>query len=164
MLIAELVVWFLLITIGVSDAQKNRIPNKAVLLLLAAVTASVIAHPTGENGLDHVYGGLVAFAVCFALYLGKVMAGGDVKLLAVIGAWLGLSNLGEAAIAIILAGGGVSVFYLMLHVASSGVAWSHQIKGYCLEKVTPGFRSSKPLVIPFAPIIVIGLAYFSYTH
>lgn len=164
MLIAELVIWFLLIAIGVSDAQKNRIPNKAVLVLLLAVTASVIVHPTGESGLDHLYGGLVAFAVCFALYLFKVMAGGDVKLLTVIGVWLGLSNLGEVSIAIILAGGIVSVFYLIFHVTSSGVAWSHQIKGYCLEKVTPGFRSSKPIVIPFAPIIVIGLAYFSYTH
>ncbi|MFY2160983.1 A24 family peptidase [Vibrio alginolyticus] len=162
-MVSELIIWSLLIAIGVSDAQKHRIPNKAVLMLLVAVTANVIYNPA-TTGLDHLYGGLVAFAVCFALYLFKVMAGGDVKLLAVIGAWLGLSNLGEASIGIILAGGIVGIFYLMLHVSSTSVALSHQIKGYCLEKVTPGCRSSKPLVIPFAPIIVIGLAYFSYTH
>lgn len=162
-MLSELVIWSLLIAIGVSDAQKHRIPNIAVLLLLVAVTANVLYSPS-VSLLDHAYGGLVAFAVCFVLYLIKAMAGGDVKLLAVIGAWLGLSNLWEASIGIILAGGIVGIFYLMLHIASTSVALTHQVKGYCIEKVTPGFRSNKPLVIPFAPVIVIGLAYFSYTH
>ncbi|ELV8768904.1 prepilin peptidase [Vibrio harveyi] len=159
----EIVIWSLLFAIGVSDAQKHRIPNKAVLLLLIVVAASALLSPS-TNGLDHFYGGLVAFAVCFVLYLLKVMAGGDVKLLAVLGAWIGLSNLGDASIGIILAGGVVSLFYLALHVSSSYVKFSDQVKGYCLYKVTPGLKSAQPLVIPFAPVIVIGLAYFSYTH
>ena len=82
MLISELLIWSLLVAIGVSDAQKQRIPNKSVLMLLVAVTANVIYNPA-TSGLDHLYGGLVAFAVCFVLYLFKVMAGGDVKLLAI---------------------------------------------------------------------------------
>ncbi|NMU85505.1 prepilin peptidase, partial [Vibrio parahaemolyticus] len=77
-MLSELVIWSLLIAIGVSDAQKHRIPNKAVLLLLVVVTANVIYSPT-TSLMDHAYGGLVAFAVCFALYLVKAMAGGDVK-------------------------------------------------------------------------------------
>lgn len=159
----EIVIWSLLFAIGVSDAQKHKIPNKAVLLLLVVVAASVVLVPN-SNGLDHLYGGLVAFAVCFVLYLCKVMAGGDVKLLAVLGAWIGLSNLGAASIGIVMAGGVVSLFYLALHIASSTINLSDQVKGYCLEKVTPGLKASKPLVIPFAPVSVIGLAYFSYLN
>ncbi len=160
---SELVIWSLLIAIGVSDAQKHRIPNKAVLLLFTAVAAN-LAFNANSDGLDHLYGGLVTFAACFVLYLFKVMAGGDVKLLAVIGAWLGLSNIGEATVGIILAGGVVGLFYLALYVCSSTTSLTDQFRGYCLEKVTPGIKTAKPMVIPFAPVIVIGLAYFSYTH
>ncbi|MDW3189879.1 prepilin peptidase, partial [Vibrio sp. Vb0932] len=45
-MLSELVIWSLLIAIGVSDAQKHRIPNKAVLLLLVAVTANVLYSPS----------------------------------------------------------------------------------------------------------------------
>ncbi len=46
----EIVIWSLLFAIGVSDAQKHRIPNKAVLLLLIVVAASALLSPS-TNGL-----------------------------------------------------------------------------------------------------------------
>ncbi|CAH1572183.1 Peptidase A24 [Vibrio rotiferianus] len=149
--------------IGVSDAQRHRIPNKFVLVLLLVVVASLTSPPS-TDWIDHVKGGVVTFFICFGLFMLKVMAGGDVKLLAVIGVWLGLSRIGDAMIWIILAGGVVGLFYAALNIASNDKSFSHQVRGYCLRKATPGFRRESHLVIPFAPVIVIGLAYYSYIY
>ncbi|WP_010449991.1 A24 family peptidase [Vibrio rotiferianus] len=159
----DLLVWGLLIAIGVSDAQRHRIPNKYVLVLFLVVVASLISTPS-TDWLDHVKGGVVTFFICFGLFMVRAMAGGDVKLLAVIGVWLGLSRIGDAMMWVILAGGIVGLFYAALNIASSDKSLSHQVRGYCLRKVTPGFRHESHLVIPFAPVIVIGLAYYSYIY
>lgn len=159
----ELIIWFLLIVIGVSDAQKQRIPNKAVLLLLGVITASLM-YETDTSGVEHLYGGLLSFAVCFVLYLLKIMAGGDVKLLTAIGVWLGAETMWQVTPYIIIAGGVIGIFYLALFIASTYDSFLLQIKAYAIQKVTPGWKSKQPLVIPFAPAIVIGLAYFFYVH
>ncbi|WP_282065213.1 A24 family peptidase [Vibrio rotiferianus] len=159
----DLLVWGLLIAIGVSDAQRHRIPNKYVLVLFLVVVASLISTPS-TDWFDHVKGGVVTFFICFGLFMVRAMAGGDVKLLAVIGVWLGLSRIGDAMMWVILAGGIVGLFYAALNIASNDKPLSHQVRGYCLRKVTPGFRHESHLVIPFAPVIVIGLAYYSYIY
>jgi prepilin peptidase CpaA len=159
----DLLVWGLLIAIGVSDAQRHRIPNKYVLVLFLVVVASLISTPN-TDWFDHVKGGIITFVICFGLFMLRIMAGGDVKLLAVIGVWLGLSRIGDAMMWVILAGGIVGLFYAALHVASNDKPFSHQVRGYCLRKATPGFRHESHLVIPFAPVIVIGLAYYSYIY
>ncbi|NVC93798.1 prepilin peptidase [Vibrio natriegens] len=159
----EIAIWSLLIAIGVSDAQDNRISNKAVLLLLVMVTANVM-YVSESNGLDHLYSGVVTFAVCFILYLLKVMAGGDVKLLAVLGFWLGPESMSQAVPLIIVSGGVVGLFYLAQHLASSRNTFGEQIKAYAVQKVTPGWKNNQRMVIPFAPAIVIGLAYYFYIH
>ncbi|MGR5278015.1 A24 family peptidase [Vibrio rotiferianus] len=160
---AEILVWGVLLAIGVSDAQRHRIPNKFVLVLLLVVVASLTSPPS-TDWIDHVKGGVVTFFICFGLFMLRVMAGGDVKLLAVIGVWLGLSRIGDAMIWIILAGGVVGLFYAALNIASNDKSLSHQVRGYCLRKATPGLRHESHLVIPFAPVIVIGLAYYSYIY
>lgn len=159
----DLLVWGLLIAIGVSDAQRHRIPNKYVLVLFLVVVASLISTPS-TDWFDHVKGGVVTFFICFGLFMLRAMAGGDVKLLAVVGVWLGLSRIGDAMMWVILAGGIVGLFYAALHIASNDKPLSHQVRGYCLRKATPGFRHESHLVIPFAPVIVIGLAYYSYIY
>ncbi|MDF2154434.1 A24 family peptidase [Vibrio sp. CAU 1672] len=162
-MIIDIAIWSLLIAIGVSDAQRHRIPNQMVVLLLVLVVTAV-ATISPADWSEHAYGGIVTFGIGLGLYAIGAMAGGDVKLLAVIGAWLGLEKMGEAVVCIILAGGVVGAFYLALFTIHSGYSVSHQAKGYCLDKVTPNFGRKSKMVIPFAPVIVIGLAYYSYTH
>ena len=162
-MLIEFAAWSILFAIGVSDAQRHRIPNKYVLVFLLVVAASLTSSP-GTDWYDHVKGGVVTFFICFGLFMVRVMAGGDVKLLAVIGVWLGLSRIGDAMMWVILAGGIVGLFYAALNIASNDKPLSHQVRGYCLRKVTPGFRHESHLVIPFAPVIVIGLAYYSYIY
>ncbi|MFN1550510.1 A24 family peptidase [Vibrio natriegens] len=158
-----LVIWLLLFSIGVSDAQRHLIPNKLVLALLSCVVASLVIQQDIVWWL-HVKGFLTTFIVCFCLYLMRVMAGGDVKLLAVIGLWIGNETMWQATPYIVLAGGVIGAFFLALYVASSNVPIGLQVKAYAVQKVTPGWKSKQPLVIPFAPAIVIGLAYYFYIH
>ncbi|NAW59250.1 MULTISPECIES: A24 family peptidase [unclassified Vibrio] len=158
----DYVFWSVLLVIGVSDAQKHRIPNKLVLTLLLVVIVSIAADPAGPL-LDHLSGFFIAFTVCLLLYITRVMAAGDVKLLAVVGLWVGVSQLADTAIWIVLAGGMVGVFYLALFLAESRGTLYQNVVGYVYQKATPGSQKTR-LVIPFAPVIVIGLALQSYIY
>ncbi|MHC6528238.1 A24 family peptidase [Vibrio proteolyticus] len=161
-MLVECLIWSLLVAVGVSDAQKHRIPNNLVLTLLLVVIVSIAIDPAGQI-IDHLIGFLVAFAVCLLLYITRVMAAGDVKLLAVVGLWVGVSQLADTAIWIVLAGGMVGVFYLALFLAESRGTLYQNVVGYVYQKATPGSQKTR-LVIPFAPVIVIGLALQSYIY
>jgi prepilin peptidase CpaA len=162
-MLINLVIWGIISAIGVSDAQRHRIPNQLIIALMCFVCVDVYMQSDIEWWL-HIKGFLVTFAVCFWLYLIRVMAGGDVKLLAVVAFWLGSATMWQAVPYIVIAGGVTGLFYLALHLASSNDPISVHVKLYALQKVTRGWKSKQPLVIPFAPAIVIGLAYYSYIH
>ncbi|MBR9874156.1 MAG: prepilin peptidase [Vibrionaceae bacterium] len=162
-MLIDIVIWGLITAIGVSDAQRHRIPNLFVVVLLFVVFIDVSLQPDIEWSL-HFKGFLVTFVVCFCLYLMRVMAGGDVKLLAVLAFWLGASTMWRVIPYIVIAGGVTGLFYLASHLASSVEPIGQQVKYYAVQKVTPGWKSKQPLVIPFAPAIVIGLAYYFYIH
>ncbi|MGR5485587.1 A24 family peptidase [Vibrio alfacsensis] len=156
-------IWLILMLAGVSDAQRHRIPNPLVLALLLVVTVELFQQQEVMWWL-HLKGFLATFAIGFVLYLIRAMAGGDVKLLAVIGLWLGADVMWQVTPYIIIAGGVIGAFYLALHLASSTEPINQQVKAYAVQRVTPGWRSQQPLVIPFAPAIVVGLAYYFYVH
>ncbi len=158
-----LAIWSLLIVIGVSDVMRHRIPNKMVLLLLAAVLTELVV-ATNNGWHSHLLGFVYTAGLCFVFYFIKAMAGGDVKLLAVVGLWLGSEQMWLATPYIVIAGGIIATFYLARHLASSPVTITEQMRSYAVQKVTPGWRTSQPLVIPFAPAVVIGLAYFFYIY
>ncbi|MCF7481311.1 A24 family peptidase [Vibrio sp. J1-1] len=155
------VLWSVLFVIGVSDAQRHRIPNQLVGVLFLVVVVNLYLESDVE-WMIHLKGLLVTFTTCFLLYLVRVMAGGDVKLLAAIGFWLGAETMWQVTPYIVIAGGIIGVFYLALHLASSVEPIGQQVKAYAVQKVTPGWKNKQPLVIPFAPTIVIGLAYYFY--
>lgn len=162
-MLTNLVIWGLISAIGVSDAQRHRIPNQLVIVLMLFVCVDVYMQNDVEWWL-HIKGFLITFAVCFWLYLLRVMAGGDVKLLAVVAFWLGASTMWQAVPYIVLAGGVTGLFYLALYLASSSESIGVHVRLYALQKVSRGWKTKQPLVIPFAPAIVIGLAYYFYIH
>lgn len=161
--VTSCLVWGILLVTGVSDAQRHRIPNQLVGILLLVVLADLCLKSNVEWVL-HFKGFLVTFSVGFLIYLMRAMAGGDVKFLAVVGLWLGAETMWQATPYIIVSGGVVGFFYLALHMASTYEPILKQVKAYVVQKVTPGWKSRQPLVIPFAPAIVIGLAYYFYIH
>ncbi|ANQ17859.1 A24 family peptidase [Vibrio natriegens] len=159
----NVVIWSLLIIIGVSDAQRHRIPNQYIGMLLLAVTID-LSLKQDVSWWFQAQGFLVTFALGFGLYLCRLMAGGDVKLLAVLGLWLGAETMWSVTPFIVVAGGVIGGFYLALYLASSSYSITEHARAYAVQKVSPGWKSKEPLVIPFAPAIVIGLAYYFYTH
>ena len=98
----------LLVLAAVSDIQTGRIPNWLVLIgTIYAVTYSAFypIYPR-DMGLLVALGGLaVGFASLLPGYLLRVLGAGDVKLMAMVGAFLGTWGAVEAVLASLIAGG-----------------------------------------------------------
>ena len=93
----------------VTDVRAARIPNALTLL---GVVAGLVAHAVLPAGLGvgaalaAAAAGLVVFLPFFVL---GGMGGGDVKLMAAVGAWLGWPAILTAALTIAIVGGGVAL-------------------------------------------------------
>ena len=89
----------------VSDLRRHRIPNFLVVLGLALGLAGQ-AYAGGVSGLtDGTLGLLIGFAIFLPLYAMGGMAAGDVKLMAMVGAFLTPSGALWAALFSLIAGG-----------------------------------------------------------
>ena len=93
----------------ITDVRTRRIPN---VLTFGAAFAAVVFHSTyaGLSGLQTaVAGWLVGTALFLPFFLLRGMGGGDVKLLAALGAWLGPGAVLWLAVYSSLAGGVMAV-------------------------------------------------------
>jgi len=110
-----------LLVAAASDARTHRIPN---WLVASGLIFALIYNGTGfsvaenylsipflrENGwLISLQGMAVGFVLFFPLYLLRAMGAGDVKLAAMIGAFLGPWNTGMAVLSAFLAGGVLAI-------------------------------------------------------
>lgn len=99
----------------VTDLWARKIPN---LLTLPAMLAGLAWHglTRGLDGLAFAAAGLaLGLAVMLVPYLMRVMGGGDVKLMATVGAWLGANGVFTAFLFTGLAGGIYALFMLLRH-------------------------------------------------
>lgn len=99
----------------VTDLKAQRIPN---FLTLPAILAGLAYHglTRGLGGLSFAAAGLaLGLAVMLVPYLLSVMGGGDVKLMAAVGAWLGVDDLFGAFLFTCLAGGVYALLVLARH-------------------------------------------------
>lgn len=106
----------LLVAICVSDFRARRIPNRLVLAGLLAALAWQALGPSGA-GLFHagapgapgaasaLAGAAAAFAGFLLLHLLRTMGAGDVKLMAMLGAFFGIEALPALVLLVFLAGG-----------------------------------------------------------
>jgi prepilin peptidase CpaA len=105
----------LLIAACITDLRERRIPNKLVLALIvggllfnAFTTSSVAA--VGRAGMA----GLFGLAIWLPLYAFRMLGAGDVKFFAAACFWLTPAQVGHAALYTALAGGALSVFWLLV--------------------------------------------------
>jgi prepilin peptidase CpaA len=110
-----LLLFALLVAAVAHDVRARRIPNAivfpgalAALLLHAALPAGqgLFGVPMGGLGIMSALGGLaLGLAVLMPMYALRLMGAGDVKLLAMVGAFVGAGDILAVAIATLLAGG-----------------------------------------------------------
>jgi prepilin peptidase CpaA len=93
----------------VTDLKSRRIPNTLTLTGAAAAFLFFLAHD-GWHGLAwSAAGWAVGLAMFFPLFLLRGLGGGDVKLVAALGAWLGPGSVAWLALYAAAAGGPLAV-------------------------------------------------------
>lgn len=115
-----------------SDALRMRIPNALILYLLAGFAITVAVAPPGwlvlathaGVGLSILAGGLVLFARGW-------MGGGDVKLLAVTGLWLGPAATPALLLLTALAGGLLTLLLMLARAFGAGRLAGGRIAALC---------------------------------
>lgn len=116
-----LVLGALVLTAVVCDLRSRRIPNALVASGIAlGLLFSAAAH-AGDGLASSVggalLGGLAGLALLMPLYVLRVLGAGDVKLLAMVGVWLGAPAVARAALWTLLCGGMLALIW----AAASGV-------------------------------------------
>jgi prepilin peptidase CpaA len=103
-----------------SDLRTRRIPNRLVLSGIAlALAMAVLAAATGRAGLagSHPWSPLTGLAAGFGLmlplHLLRAMGAGDVKLMAMVGAFTGPSTVLSATLYTLVAGGVLSLAFML---------------------------------------------------
>lgn len=96
------------------DVISRRIPNR---LTYPAMLAALVVR-FGFLGWHGLLEGLLGLVLCggvfFLLFVIHAMGGGDVKLMAAVGAWVGYHNAGMALIVCALAGGLIALGYVIV--------------------------------------------------
>ncbi len=105
------------------DLRTRRIPNALTVSGFLAALA-IRALPGGEALLGGVLGGLIGLTLTFPLVLLGGLGGGDAKLLAAVGAFLGPANLPVALLVTALVGG-VMALALAIHRRALGETMRH---------------------------------------
>ena len=109
------IVILLLIVAAVCDYRTQRIPNWLVLSgALYGVIYNTVLPPTPHDNILFPLAGLALGLLLFLpLYLVRAMGAGDVKLLAMIGAFLGPGDTFYAALATMIVGGVLAILFVL---------------------------------------------------
>jgi prepilin peptidase CpaA len=111
--------------------------------------------------------GAVFFLFSLVFYFIKILAPGDVKLLGVVGYWLGWGHFGDVLFWISFSTVVVGCLYLIIYCSKQDIPLKSLVLNYSslfsLGKANSSSISiGTDLVMPFAPVVVIGLALNSY--
>lgn len=110
---------------AISDARNRRIPNAAVLAVLALfVLWALVAR--GQDLGSSLAAAAISFGLGYIMYLMKVMGAGDVKLFAALALFTGLAGLPAFALATALTGGLMAVFSLAANPRRAAALFARQ--------------------------------------
>ncbi|WP_425666421.1 A24 family peptidase [Vibrio tubiashii] len=168
----DVLVWVVLFAVAVSDAKEHRIPNTFLLTIIAIVFINN-AFVVGDFSLLawSLFSSITCFICALILYLLKVMAPGDVKLMGVVGFWLGSEHTLNAVFWIAVSSVMIGLLYALQRMAQSPEQTKVLIKKYSIFALY-GVSSTKALGekrsmeehyrMPFAPVVVVGVAMSQY--
>jgi prepilin peptidase CpaA len=165
---AQLLLIALLITAAVIDTRSYRIPNRLTVagMLLGLACNSWPAVP-GATGFLMALGGLAAgLAVLLPLYVLRMTGAGDVKLMAMVGAFVGVQQILQAAVLTFIAGGLVAIAFALWRKAlgrmvANAYYAAQSFAGAAISGYNPGpVALANPSVgrVPYALSILAGTA------
>jgi prepilin peptidase CpaA len=110
--------WLVLVPMGLlllasvwTDVKGARIPNRFVFSGLALGILFNTALPEGLGFLSAIGGVAIGMAALLPMYLLRAMGAGDVKLMAMVGGFLGVEGVPGAVLCSFVAGGVLSIGY-----------------------------------------------------
>lgn len=105
----------LLVTAAVTDWRTYRIPNWLTLsgMALGLIYNTVTSHPWHDGLLGSLAGLGVGLVVLLPVYALRVMGAGDVKLMAMVGAFVGLPDILSAVLYSLIVGGIAAVGFAL---------------------------------------------------
>ncbi len=150
---------------GVSDLRSARIPNSLTYSgLLTALLARLVL--LGWQGFKSgTIGMLIAGVFFFVLFVMGAIGGGDVKLMACVGAWAGSHQVLSVLLAASLAGGILAVAYVLFGQGIRITFWN--LADLVRFRVASGLhphpvlnvRNSGALRVPFGVAIAVGTMF-----
>ena len=168
--LAHLVLPPVLLLAAVIDWRSHRIPNWLTLGgIIAAFMMSWL--PSGVGPVDSVLGALTALTLLLPLYVLRVTGAGDVKLVAMVGAFLGLPDLLFALVFIVVAGGVCALAFAAWHRRLARLAFN--MRDLLELSAIAAFHGQRPSLtnagsvgkLPYAVCIFIGtLAWMAWAH
>jgi prepilin peptidase CpaA len=139
-----------------SDLRERRIPNQLVVigLLLGLGGHTWLA---GVGGLTVAVSGALVGLLCFLpLYISGRLGAGDVKLMAMCGAFLGPLHVVVASVASLLVGGVIGVAWVYWQLSSDGEDYITD-DGPSASSPTVGHQDMPASAIPYAVAIFGGV-------
>jgi prepilin peptidase CpaA len=111
---SDLILLWLVVQAAATDITLRRIPNVLVASgLLLALALRCTAAPEWSTALDWLGGAMVGLLVFLPLYMLRGMAAGDVKLMAMVGSFVGAAGALATAVLTALAGGVLAMLWLV---------------------------------------------------
>lgn len=147
------------------DLIWRRIPNWLTVSLLAAALVGRVVHGGAMSAVWGLAGALIGGAVLLYPFKRRWVAGGDVKLLIAVGAWLGPRWVPEAALVMTLSGGLVALVYLLKAPRDErrGMLTNLKLSAMSMAIVADEGRSHR-LSPPYALAITAGAAWTVWSH
>jgi Flp pilus assembly protein protease CpaA len=149
-----------LLTIAcVSDLRTRLIPNRIVVVTIAAGIVFAVVTKGDITGLTHAGAGLLTgFVVWFPFYLLRMLGAGDVKLFAASSTFLSARGAVEGALYTALFGGALALVYMILN---SGWTWTFIRLGHgvqhpaMLRNVSPAAGRRMPYAVAISAGVLV---------
>jgi prepilin peptidase CpaA len=153
-------------TLGaLTDVRDKKIPNRLTYSGIVAGLAVRVAF-LGWEGLWGGLGGMfLAGGIFFVLFLLGAMGGGDVKLVAAVGTWAGIAQVGNILVVSALAGGILAACYVLFDgqvrqtlLNTGELVRHHWTSGFQPHPVL-NVREQETIRIPYGLAVAIGTLY-----
>jgi prepilin peptidase CpaA len=151
--------YILLVSLAIAvytDITRHKIYNWLTFPTLVLGLLFAFVRGGGYGLLDCFASFIFAFAIAFILYITKGIYGGDVKLIAAIGAWVGKALVIKTLLNIFLAGAVLSILYTIKN--GTFLATMAKVKRFFIALFVPGMSAQAEVQESLNEYVPYGIA------